>query len=262
MSFDTFKRCLNKLPRDVEIYFSGFSEPWLNPECTKMVLYSHKLGFKITVFTTAIGLELSDVDLIKRTPFKGFFTHLPDNKEQTKIKVDKNYFKIINKLFNSNIQNISYTCPGPRGLTEVHSKLKQLLKKTNIPSNDQRLTTRAGNIKIEGLFPSKKIKGIIPKCKFLNRNILLPNGDVVLCCMDWSLKHVLGNLLVSDYESLFKSEEFFKIIKGLKNDSSDILCRYCEWAPYKKRMFILRAIKFLWRQARKSLVRRGLIRNI
>jgi len=268
MSFDTFKRCLNKLPRDVEITFAGFSEPWLNPECTKMVLYSHKLGFKIAVFTTAVGMELSDVDLIKRIPFKGFFVHLPDNKEQTKIKVDKNYLRIINKLFNSNIQNISYACPGLTGPTEVHSKLKQLLKKTNIPSDGQRLNTRAGNIKIEGLSPSKKIKGVIPnwkrihlRCRFFNRNVLLPNGDVVLCCLDWSLKHVLGNLLVSDYGSLFKSEEFLKIIKGLKDDSSDILCRYCEWASCNKRMFILRVIRFLGRQARKRLVRKGLIRN-
>jgi len=26
------------------------------------------------------------------------------------------------------------------------------------------------------------------------RNVLLPNGDVVLCCMDYGLDHILGNL--------------------------------------------------------------------
>jgi len=262
MSFDTFKRCLNNIPRDVEIIFSGFSEPWLNPECTKMVLYSHELGFKIAVFTTTVGLRLSDIDLIKRIPFKdwGFVVHLPDNKGQTKIKVDKNYFKIINKLFNSNIQNISYTCPGPTGPTEVHSKLKQLLKKTKAPSQERGLSTRAGNIKIEGLPPLKKIKGAISRSGCLNHNILLPNGDVVLCCMDWGLQHILGNLLVSNYDSLFKSEEFLKITKGLKDDSAGILCRYCEWG--RKRIFILRVIKFFWRETRKRLARRGLIQNI
>jgi len=40
------------------------------------------------------------------------------------------------------------------------------------------------------------------------------------------MKHVLGNLLSSDYDSLFSGEEFLKITEGLKNSFSDILCRY------------------------------------
>jgi len=58
----------------------------------------------------------------------------------------------------------------------------------------------------------------------------LPNGDVVLCCMDWNLKHILGNLLKTNYRSLFKSKEFKNILKELKENSSNILCRTCEWA--------------------------------
>ena len=30
-------------------------------------------------------------------------------------------------------------------------------------------------------------------CDRIYQNVLLPNGDVVLCCMDWSAEHVLGN---------------------------------------------------------------------
>ena len=40
MSFDTFKTCLDKLPKNVETDFSGYAEPWLNPECTKMILFA------------------------------------------------------------------------------------------------------------------------------------------------------------------------------------------------------------------------------
>jgi hypothetical protein len=49
--------------------------------------------------------------------------------------------------------------------------------------------------------------------------------------MDWSLQHILGNLLITDYDSLFKGEEYSKIVRGLEDDSSDILCRYCDIAP-------------------------------
>ena len=47
----------------------------------------------------------------------------------------------------------------------------------------------------------------------LNHNVLLPNGDVVLCCMDYSIKHTIGNLLNDDYEKLFKSSAINNIFK-------------------------------------------------
>jgi hypothetical protein len=46
--------------------------------------------------------------------------------------------------------------------------------------------------------------------------------------MDYGMKHILGNLVSSDYTSLFNSEEVHKLQKGLNDDSLDILCRYCE----------------------------------
>jgi len=32
MTFDTFKSCLDKIPFNVQIDFSGMGEPWMNPE--------------------------------------------------------------------------------------------------------------------------------------------------------------------------------------------------------------------------------------
>jgi len=46
--------------------------------------------------------------------------------------------------------------------------------------------------------------------------------------MDYGLKHVLGNLISGDYNSLFRSAEFLRVKKGLRDESLDILCRYCE----------------------------------
>jgi hypothetical protein len=70
--------------------------------------------------------------------------------------------------------------------------------------------------------------GVINCNNALNLNALLPNGDVVLCCVDFSMQHVLGNLLVSDFESLFIGGEFLKVKEGLKAASLNTLCRYCE----------------------------------
>ena len=65
---------------------------------------------------------------------------------------------------------------------------------------------------------------------FYDRNVLMPNGDVVLCCMDYNLKHVIGNLLKQKYEDIFESEELKKIIEI--NESPEFskcsICKSCE----------------------------------
>ena len=60
------------------------------------------------------------------------------------------------------------------------------------------------------------------------KNVLLPNGDITLCCMDYGNKHVLGNLINDSVKEIEKSEES-KLIKDglLKKESHDILCRTC-----------------------------------
>ena len=38
---------------------------------------------------------------------------------------------------------------------------------------------------------------------FYDQNVVLPNGDVLLCCMDYAMKHRIGNLIEGDYFSMF-----------------------------------------------------------
>lgn len=47
------------------------------------------------------------------------------------------------------------------------------------------------------------------------QNVMLPNGDVYLCCMDWSLKHRLGNIFTTNFNNL-------------KRDKQYRLCQTCE----------------------------------
>ena len=67
------------------------------------------------------------------------------------------------------------------------------------------LMDRAGNLKGDGLITKKQEKGRLScsDCgEALNKNILLPDGTVLLCCMDFGMKHVLGNLLTQSYEEI------------------------------------------------------------
>jgi radical SAM protein with 4Fe4S-binding SPASM domain len=60
-------------------------------------------------------------------------------------------------------------------------------------------------------------------------NVLLPNGDVMLCCMDYSLKHNLGNLLTSSYDEVINGNEVKKVAALNKKIgySDEVLCRSC-----------------------------------
>jgi hypothetical protein len=227
MTFDTFKACLNKMPLDTVLHFAGMSECWINPECSKMILYTHQKGYQIRMLTTLVGMKLADIDLIERVPFVSFLIHLPSNEGYENINVDEDYLKVLDRISNSQIKTSYMIVAGT-----VHCKVKALLQ-SKIKSLEgkplllAKAMSLAGNVR-EKVKPTMKRLGVISCNNGLDLNSLLPNGDVVLCCMDFSMQHSLGNLLVSDFKSLFLKEEFSKIKAGLKDASLDTLCRYCE----------------------------------
>lgn len=226
MSIDVFKKCLDKIPRNIDICFSGMAEAWLNPDCTKMLLLAHQKGHKIIVYTTLVGMNLEDVALLESVPFKRFRIHLPSKEGYEKIKVDENYLKVLARISRSPIKS-EYHCQGQA----VPPKVKLLLEGKKIEYfGILGTSTRAGNIKIKSKQMPQKKRGIIACRANLLHNALLPNGDVLLCCIDYGMQHILGNLLSADYHSLFQSQEFLKIKRSLKDDSLDTLCRYCEFA--------------------------------
>ena len=100
-----------------------------------------------------------------------------------------------------------------------------------------KMISKAGNLE---KFAKLNHKGaIMCNSEFgLKHTMLLPNGDMYLCCMDNSLQYKIGNLLSDSYESLYKGGAFKLIEKKLKNEKlGDVLCRHCEMAVvdnYKK----------------------------
>ena len=108
MKLEDFKMVIDKLPKEVRITFSGFTEPWLNKNTTDMLLYAHEQGHRVSVFTTAVGMQLKDVERIKDIPFcggpnGGFTLHLPDTERLAKHPVNKKYINENDSIGSSNI---------------------------------------------------------------------------------------------------------------------------------------------------------------
>lgn len=230
MSFDVFKACLDKIPSEVDVHFCGMCEPWLNPECTDMVLYAYKKGHKIFVLTTLTGMNLSDVDLLKTCSFEMFDIHLPSENGFENIKIDDQYLEVLEKISKSNINATYHTHAGatPPAVRQKMGEAISILPLISRVAHFENMSAFGSFETSASISAQNRKRGVISCTRNLSLPVLLPNGDVVLCCMDYGLKHVLGNLISEDYNSLFRSAEFLKVKKGLRDESLDILCRYCD----------------------------------
>lgn len=68
-------------------------------------------------------------------------------------------------------------------------------------------------------------------CAMLMRQmVILPDGDVTVCCNDLNKKGVVGNVLKNDLYSIYKSKERLRYVELLKQGKKDELdlCRDCE----------------------------------
>ena len=232
MTLQTFKNCLEKIPENVLIGFAGYSEPFLNPDCSEMILFAHKKGHPISVFSTLVGMKLEDVEKIKSVPFTIFHIHLPDSSNFAKIAVNQNYLDVLKKIVSSKIKNVSGMSMG-----KLHPKVESILDTTISPLV---MSSRAGTVDIVETIP-KKIGPLscnrstsIDLIDRIDYNVLLPNGDVALCHNDYGLQNIIGNLVNSSYESLFHSKNYKEMFKKLKSNSDELICRYCEEAIPEK----------------------------
>jgi len=213
LSLDNFKKVIDKLPKEIRITMSGFTEPWLNKRCTDMLIYAHEQGHRVSVFTTAVGMSLKDVERIKDIPFcggpnGGFTLHLPDKEYKAKHPVNKKYIEVCEALKKANIDNFATMAMGT-----VHPEVEHLYPDEEV--NKYEMWHRAGNLLGEAsLKPEVKevwdeFKSIMHDTEKtcgciegLYHNILLPNGEVSLCCMDYNLEEILGNLFTQEYDDI------------------------------------------------------------
>lgn len=216
MSRQTFTTCIDKLPPGIAIAFAGFAEPYLNPLASEMVLYAARRG-PVLLYTTCVGMTLTDVEAIGGVKFDILHLHLPDAGSVAKINITVEYLRVLDAM--------AEAFPGAKMM--AMGKHHPTVDKYRGRIKDAYLHTRAGNVR--GAVQLRR-GGHLQCTQNVEQkdNILLPNGDVVLCCMDYGLRHVIGNLLASTYDELFQGEAYLAIRRGMR-DGSDLLCRTCEF---------------------------------
>lgn len=247
MKLEDFKRALSHIPQWLDINFAGMNEPFENPEAFEMVEYAIINGYKVSIFTTLKGLSINQIEKLGKLNLKSIVVHLPDNEKMMNLQVNKDYLSRLRQFFDLNLSNVKYVCIG-----SVHKMIDEKISKC--VKQDKKVIFRAGNLKDADKWPgelkhnencgriiNEKQRVICSRRLNYNRldrtathvecSVLLPDGSLILCCQDYGLKHVLGNLYEQDYETIMYGDVMKEIEQSMSClNNHEILCRKCEFA--------------------------------
>jgi len=193
LSLDMFKKCLKSVPKSVEVIFSGFSEPFGNPEAIDMLEYAAR-DHRISLFSTLMGASEDSVKRLCRLKYERFCIHVPDG-VNCKVPLTEEYMR-----------NFFYAVGHVRN--------------TYFALMNERFTSNNRENVVRGKLPKPKA---VQYCDlpYYPDFVLLPNGKLQLCCMDFGLRHTVGNLEKNSYNSIKKDY--------LERNKKFDLCRYCSW---------------------------------
>lgn len=215
MSLAGFNLFLSKVPYTVDIRFCGFSEPMLNPDWAKMMKSASKSEHSCSILTTLIGLRPSDIPTIQKANIHYIRFHLPDT---VQFKHDEQRWVQLHDLFMQAMvpADYDYLTLGP-----LSPFMKEFTESLGVHVVQQKLQSRAGHA-----YPSESNnKGnILCRDNRWHYNVLLPSGDVYLCCSDWGLENKLGNLGTDDYSDIYCKGEELRLA-----DHSHMICAKCDF---------------------------------
>lgn len=202
MTPEMFTDIMEGTPVDVRVDFSGFCEPFANPNAVDFMIEAHVLGHSVAVFTTGLGLTFDGVQRLAQVPFDTFEVHLQDKHGISAI-------------------------PQPGNLSDVLCAIKVRL--TGVVCNDLagiKVNARAGNVR--GISVPKNTGALFCRGGLPERFVALPDGRVALCCMDYGLRHICGDITEVGYDGLSLTRGYSDVLAGMVE--GDVLCRKCEWA--------------------------------
>ena len=218
LTVEDFELMTDKLPPHVEVHFSGFTEPLLNPKCGEMALRAYGKGFKLHLYTTLMGLTKDQGILFSACEFEHVRIHVPDIKffvvPEDKWIANHEIWKLLKKPS-------TYMTMGA-----LSDNVRSYVMSNNLSVEYPQMLSRGGNLGWTA--PDRPILGPLTcQAERWHMNVVLPNGDVVLCSMDYSMQMPVGNLLRDSYDQIYERCETYREDGHPPADSP---CRSCEWS--------------------------------
>lgn len=234
MTKEMFERILEFFPEDYDISFGGMSEPFLNKEAVDMIELACQRGRYVAVYTTLVGLDKKALEKLISLPISWCTLHVADKYDYAKISKTDEYYELVEMILKARKADGDPLTNMCNAQAEPDDKVCEICKKYGYEVFSE-MTDRAGNLSEDNLIQNNIATGKVicgnSKNNELNSNIVLPDGSVVLCCMDYGLKHVLGNITTDTFEMIRNGEMMQYVRAGMNGDTTkDILCRHCSMA--------------------------------
>lgn len=238
LTFENFKKYIDSVPTKLKVVFSGFGEPMQNKELLAMFRYATERGHLTFLYTSLHGASLDIINEIYKCRPGSLQIHI-DDKHLESLQQDKEYIKIISTLYLYTQTNpdfmVIFTC-----MHDLPDQFQYLIGKRNIFVNQGsfHMVNRCGNLTGPN-YEINYLHGDLKCCKTLdgynlNRTVMLPDGTLVLCEMDYGLKHVLGSLKTQSYNEILQSEAAQTVRRAMSDEQLPLLCRECILAVPKE----------------------------
>ena len=214
LDFESYKKVLAKVPKNTRIDFSGMCEPFANKRCADMILYAFEQGFPLALYTTLQGATMEDYEKLKKVRYEVVTIHLPDKEGRSHFNITDEYLEVL-KAWETN----NYSCHG-----KIDDRVKPYIKDRNIITF---MHDRAGNVECRehrSIEPYRMLMCATSHAA-MNHNVLLPNGDVLMCCMDYGMTGRFGNLFIDSYATVLNSPAACAMRETLNFGES--ICRHC-----------------------------------
>jgi radical SAM protein with 4Fe4S-binding SPASM domain len=240
MSLETFQHVIDKMPKNVRFDFSGMAEPWVNPDCTDFLRMTLEDGRRVSIYTTLYNISLDEADKIIAllTQYKHlvdvFSIHFPDkNGNMRGWKYSEEWEQVLIKFLEwRNTGAVKFEAMTMSDIGMIHESLQHLgIRLYNWVGHD-----RAGSLNVDqvkeqsiNIAPRHDCSITCSKTEWYDQNVLLPNGDIVLCCMDYDNKHILGNIVEQTYEQIYHGKPIIRLIEVNSRDefNNESLCKTC-----------------------------------
>jgi len=243
LDIETINEISKNIPKETIIAWTGFTEPLDCDDFPEIVKHFHSRGLKQSVSTTLCGREKAIIFFKKNLDlFTEITLHLPDAHGYMKGKFDEKYQKLLADVFeeikNEDIQTYTIFLIGDDfhlNIKNIVEKYKKILDKEKF-LKAKYINTRNSNIDTNkfNLQQTKKIDAYKSKNKYycsyrrLNRGVLLPSGDVALCCNDYGLDYLRGSLKKNNLNDLYNSIENNEKDAKSFSDGTFSPCNKCE----------------------------------
>ena len=173
------------------------------------------------------------VDELIKLPVYYITLHVADKCGYAYIPTTETYYRNVEKVLSAKKADGSQFIDFLNAQTDPDERIAQMAKgKYEIMRSVQ---NRAGNVKDDSA--QHREKDIEPgtkiKCCFcgddLSNSLVLPDGTLLICNMDYGMKHVLGNLYEEDYDTIRSKGELQRVIRALncEEEMDELLCRSC-----------------------------------